>query len=95
MSFLPAQTDDMAIVEIARLTRAESPELDESTVIKYMENHDHIDPVLVYEDPRTGELTLANGNHRVEAASRLNLTVIQATIVRGTRHEATAYCDLR
>ena len=81
------------MVKVDSLTTT-AQELDQSRVAFYMRNFDQAEPVIVYEDREQAEMTVADGNHRVEAAKRLGRTDIKSEVRPGTRHAATTYQDL-
>lgn len=56
-------------------------DLDEPTVLRYMEILDQLPPVLIVQTPEGP--VLSDGFHRVEAAARLGRKVVRATVVLG------------
>jgi hypothetical protein len=63
--------------------------LDAARVERYAEMLDALPPIVVFD---TGEgLLLADGYHRVAAATRRGLETVEAEVRRGSRHDALRY----
>jgi hypothetical protein len=62
-------------------------DLDEETVLRYMETLDELPPVSVTRTS-DGALILTDGFHRTEAAARLGRTELFANVKNGTREQA-------
>lgn len=74
---------DVLISEIRKDAQIRTVYLNEANVLRLMENFDATDPIHLFERPE-GEKDLADGHHRVEAATRLGRTTIRAFIHKGT-----------
>jgi hypothetical protein len=83
----------MTMIEVSSISNLR-PDLCEGCVLDYMESLDATDPIVVYQSP--GNVTVASGNHRVEAARRLRWTHIRAEVRPAENpYAATLYRDQR
>lgn len=67
--------------------------VDESRVEYYVKHLDEADPIVVFRN--SIETVLADGHHRVIAASRLGRLTIEADVRPGDRWDALRYSDQR
>jgi len=78
-------------VEIAALEQHSIAErrrsLNEDAVLRYMAAA-RVEPVVVFENSDNGELVLADGHHRTEAARRQGRTHVTAAVRPGDRIDA-------
>jgi hypothetical protein len=81
------------LVEIDRLWRKREG-LDEGCIERYVSYPSEAGPVVVYRDPLQGDLTVADGHHRVEAAHRRGEREVLAEVRPGTKWQAADYRDL-
>ncbi len=63
--------------------------LDEPTISTYMEVFDRLPPITVFETPEG--MILADGFHRVSAATRLGHQEVEADVKKGTRQDALEF----
>jgi len=83
----------MTLIELESISNRR-PDLCEGCVLDYMKVLGTADPIVAYQSP--GTMTVANGNHRVEAAHRLGWTHIRAEVrIPESPHAATLYQDQR
>lgn len=82
----PRVAVEVSLSELHMNAQIRDNDLDEANVLRIMENFGAIDPVDAFRRPE-GELELANGYHRVEAAKRLGKTGISAYIYEGTMYD--------
>lgn len=81
---------DQSVVGAVRtdaLSSMAGNEVDEARVLEIMEKiksgEGFKDPVIVYYDPETGNMVVADGNHHVEAAKRLGIDLIPTRVITG------------
>ncbi|MFN3192287.1 MAG: ParB/RepB/Spo0J family partition protein [Aureliella sp.] len=91
-------TDKFANVEIENLNRDHTQlrvKMSADAVEDYSEamrnKRNELPPVVVYHDPQSGELFLADGYHRTAAAERLERKTVKARVVEGTLSDAILY----
>lgn len=86
----PKEAVEVLISEIRMNAQIRVKNLDEANVLRIMENFDASDPVDLFKRPE-GENELANGHHRVEAATRLGKPTIKAYIHEGSMCDALIF----
>ncbi len=80
------------VLEISSLLLAERT-FCECSVTYQMAHLDTVEPIVVAEDV-DGELTVADGLHRVEAAKRLGRSTIRADVYPGSKYDAGRFPTL-
>jgi len=81
---------DQSVVGAVRtdaLSSMAGNEVDEARVLEIMEKiksgEGFKDPVIVYYDPETGNMVVADGNHHVEASKRLGIDLLPTRVITG------------
>ncbi len=86
----------MTLLDLSLLAQdvldARRPLLDADQVAYWRDHLDEAGPLVVFYEPR-GEMVLAAGHHRVEAARQLGRKSLEADLRPGRRKDATEYSD--